>query len=195
MQDIHRLRRGQDVGASWRCVKCAKASAGQRSGTSGTTSGQGARQGAFAAAAVRVRRAHPAGPQARTRWETTYGPGTALTIGAPPGARAVSARFPRHTACAMDPWLRRSGSGAREPDAALASHGLSLHRALCPQALTAAVPATERRGLRPCSLRLAGPLAPAAGDTALVAPGATCTAPPPRWPLTGARSPCRRCGA
>jgi hypothetical protein len=50
--DIARCPRGQDCVSSCRLVKCAKASAGKGSGTSGTKSGHAYRQWACSAAAV-----------------------------------------------------------------------------------------------------------------------------------------------
>jgi hypothetical protein len=58
-----RCPRVQDVVSYGRVGKCAKASAGKRSGTSGTKSGPADRTWAFAAAAVRFLRHNPAGPQ------------------------------------------------------------------------------------------------------------------------------------
>jgi transposase len=52
MPDIARCPRGQDVASSGRLVTCAKASAGKRSGTSGSTSGHAHLTWAFAEAAV-----------------------------------------------------------------------------------------------------------------------------------------------
>jgi transposase len=64
---IARFPRVQDVVSSCRLVKCAKASAGKRSGTSGTQSGHASLQWAFSAAAVLCLRNHPVGHKSLTR--------------------------------------------------------------------------------------------------------------------------------
>jgi transposase len=89
MHDLQRCPRGQDGVSSCRLVQCAKASAGQRYGTTGAKSGQASLPWAFSAAAVLVLRAHPAGQTSRPRLEKTHGPGTALTLLAQPLGRAV----------------------------------------------------------------------------------------------------------
>ena len=59
--DITRFPRVQDFVSSCRLVKGAKASAGKRSGTSGTKSGHASLTWAFSEAAVLFLRNHPAG--------------------------------------------------------------------------------------------------------------------------------------
>jgi transposase len=77
---IDRFPRGQDCASSGRLVTCAKASAGKRAGTAGTTIGQAPLTWAFAEAAVVCRRDHPAGPTGRRRSEKKHRQGKALTI-------------------------------------------------------------------------------------------------------------------
>ena len=69
LPQIDRFPRGQDVASSCRLVKCAKASAGKRSGTSGTTIGHAPLTWAFSEAAVFFLRENPVGQKCRTRWE------------------------------------------------------------------------------------------------------------------------------
>jgi len=128
---IARLPRGHDVVSSGRLVTCAQASAGKRSGFSGTKSGQASLQGAFSAAAVLLLRAHPAGQTVLTRVENKHGQGQAWTVLAQTLARAVSDLLTRHRACARQTWLQGSGSGARAPLASRDIPGLSLERARC----------------------------------------------------------------
>ena len=61
IHDIARFPRVQDFVSYGRLVKCAKASAGKRSGTSGTKIGNAYLKGAFSEAAVLFLRNHPAG--------------------------------------------------------------------------------------------------------------------------------------
>jgi hypothetical protein len=117
--------------SSCRRVKCAKASAGKRSGTSGTKIGNAYRKWAFSEAAVLFLRDKPAGQTYLTRLEKKHGKGKALTILAHKLARAVSFMLQRHTAFEMDKLLNGSGSRAGEPDASLDRDGMSLPSALC----------------------------------------------------------------
>jgi hypothetical protein len=116
-QDLARVPRVQAVGSYGRVVTCAKASAGQRSGPSGTASGHASLPWAFSAAAVLCRRTHPAGHTYRARLETTHGQGQARMGLAPPLARPVSDRLPRGPACTMAPWRPGEASGAGAPAA------------------------------------------------------------------------------
>jgi transposase len=77
IHDLQRFPRGQDCVSYGRCVKCARASAGKREGTSGTKSGHAALKWAFAAAAVLFLRATPAGQNYRARLAKNQGTGTA----------------------------------------------------------------------------------------------------------------------
>ena len=88
--EIARFPRGQDVASSCRLGTCAKASAGKRSGTSGRKIGQAHLTGAFSEAAGFCLRANPAAQQCLARLAHTPSTGKALTILAPPVARAVS---------------------------------------------------------------------------------------------------------
>jgi transposase len=126
-----RFPRGQDVVSSCRLVKCAKAAAGKRSGTSGTKSGNAYLTWACSEAAVLFLQDHPAGQQELTRLEKKPGKGKALTILAHTWARAVSLMLQRPTAFEMDQFLNGSGSRAGEPDASLDREGMSLQSALC----------------------------------------------------------------
>src|SRR5712664_520313 len=69
MHDIERFPRVQDCASSCRLVKCARESAGKRSGTSGATIGNAHLTWAFSAAAVFCLREHPAGQTLLTRRE------------------------------------------------------------------------------------------------------------------------------
>ena len=80
IHDLQRVSLGQDCASYCRLVTCAQASAGTRDGTSGRTSGHASRTWAFAAAAVRFGRAHPAGQKDRARVANTPGQGKALTV-------------------------------------------------------------------------------------------------------------------
>jgi transposase len=83
LDDIHPIDcfpQGQDVASSCRLVTCAKASAGTRSGTSGTSIGHAYLTWAFSAAAVFCLRDHPAGQKCLTRLEKKQSTGKALTI-------------------------------------------------------------------------------------------------------------------
>jgi transposase IS116/IS110/IS902 family protein len=75
--DIARFPRVQDCVAYCRLVKCAKASAGKRSGTAGTQIGNAYLQWACSEAAVLCLRDHPAGQQDWASLEKTQGPGKA----------------------------------------------------------------------------------------------------------------------
>jgi transposase len=69
IHDVHRFPRGQDCVSSGRLVTGARASAGKRYGTSGTTIGKAHLQWAFAEAAVLCLSDHPAAHTYRTRVE------------------------------------------------------------------------------------------------------------------------------
>ena len=80
MHDIKRFPRGQAVASSCRLVTCARASAGTRSGTSGSTIGHAHLTWAFSEAAVLFLRENPAAQTWLARLEKKQGKGTALTI-------------------------------------------------------------------------------------------------------------------
>ena len=89
IHDIARFPRVQDCASSCRLVKCAKASAGTRVGTSGKQIGHAPRKGALAAAAVLCWRNNPPGQKDLARVETKHAKGKALPILAHQLARAV----------------------------------------------------------------------------------------------------------
>jgi transposase len=89
IQPSDRCPRVQDGAAYGRLVKCAKDSAGTRSGTSGTTIGKAHLTWAFAEAAVVCLRDHPAGQTFLARVENNHRQGKALTSLAHTLARAV----------------------------------------------------------------------------------------------------------
>jgi len=101
IHQIDRFPRGQDCASSCRLGTCAKASAGKRSGTSGTTIGHAPLQWACSAAAVFFLRENPAGQKFLARLEKKQSTGQALTIVAHPLARAVSDLLQHTTACDM----------------------------------------------------------------------------------------------
>lgn len=129
LYDIHqidRFPRGQDCASYGRLVKCAKESAGKRSGTSGTTIGHAHLTWAFSEAAVLGLRDNPAGQTFLTRLEKKHSKGKALTIGAQQLARAVYYRLQHTTAFAMATFLHGSGRGGGELAAYLANPGMTL---------------------------------------------------------------------
>jgi Transposase IS116/IS110/IS902 family len=98
MHDIPRVPRGQDVVSYGRLVQCANASAGKRDGPSGTKIGNASLTWAVSEAAVRFRRATPAGQHDLGKLEKKPGKGKALTVLAHQLARAVFDMWPRPTA-------------------------------------------------------------------------------------------------
>jgi hypothetical protein len=130
-----RFPRVQDVASSGRLVKCAKESAGKRSGTSGTQSGHAQRKWAFSAAAVLCLRENPAGQQCLTRLEKKPSTGQALTIVAHQLARAVYYLLQHKTAFDMPTFLHSSGRGGGKRDASLDNPGMTLtiHALPCTQ--------------------------------------------------------------
>jgi transposase len=67
IHQIDRFPRGQDVASDGRLVKWAKAAAGKRSGTAGTTIGHAHLTWAFSEAAAFFLRDHPEGPKCLVR--------------------------------------------------------------------------------------------------------------------------------
>ena len=106
MHDIQRFPRVQDFVSYCRLVKCARESAGKRSGSSGTKMGNASLQWAFSEAAVLFLRDNPAGQQSLTRLEKKHGQGKALTVLAQKLARAVYDMLTRHKACDMQTFLQ-----------------------------------------------------------------------------------------
>jgi transposase len=84
LHDLTRFPRVQDGGSYCRLVTGAQASAGKRSGTSGTKSGNASLKGAFSEAAVLLLRHKPAGQKSLARFEPKPGTGKASTIFAHP---------------------------------------------------------------------------------------------------------------
>jgi transposase len=129
IHDIHRFPRVQDFVSSCRLVTCAKASAGKRYGTGGSTIGNAYRKWAFSEAAVLFLRDNPSGQKYLTRLEKKHGKGKALTVLAHHVARAVYYMLKRAMAFNMDKFLHGYRRGAGEPDASLDSDGMSLDSA------------------------------------------------------------------
>ena len=130
IHDLHRFPRVQEFVSSGRLVNCAKASAGKRYGSSGTTIGQADLKWAFSEAAVLFLRANPAGQKSLARVEKTPGQGNAFTVLAHQRARAVSYRWKRATVFDLDQFCKQSWSGAGEPAASLDADGISRDTAL-----------------------------------------------------------------
>jgi transposase len=109
IHDLHRCPRVPDVVSYGRVVKWAKESAGKRSGTGGSKSGNADLKWACSEAAVLLLRDHPRGQKYLTRLEKTHGQGKALTILAHHLARAVDCLLKRHTAFEMHKFLHGEG--------------------------------------------------------------------------------------
>ena len=127
IHDIRRLPRVQDFASYCRLVKCAKESAGKRSGTSGKKIGNAYLTWAFAAAVVLLLRNNDKGQTYLVRLENKYGKGKAWTVLAHKLARAVYYMLQRDTGLNMDLFLNGSESSAGEPDASLDTSGISQH--------------------------------------------------------------------
>jgi transposase len=106
IHDIARFPRVQDFASSCRLVKCAKESAGKRSGTAGSKIGNAHCKWAFSEAAVLCLRDNPAGQQLLTRLEKKHSKGKALTILAHTLARAVYDMLKRQTAFDLNTFLQ-----------------------------------------------------------------------------------------
>jgi hypothetical protein len=126
MHAIARVPRVQACASYGRLVTWAKASAGTRSGTSGTNIGKAPLKWAFSEAAVVCLRDHPAGRKFLTRLEKKPSQGKAVTILAQKVARAVYDMVKRKTAFAMHKFLNASGRGVGELNASLESRGMRL---------------------------------------------------------------------
>ena len=98
---INRFPRVQEFASYCRLVKCAKESAGKRSGTSGSKIGNAHLKWAFSEAAVLFLRDNPAGQKLLARLEKKHSKGKALTILAHKLARAVYHMLKRKTAFDM----------------------------------------------------------------------------------------------
>jgi len=131
LYEIHqsdRFPRGQDVASYGRLVTCAKASAGKRSGTSGTNIGHAHLTWAFSEAAVFCWRDHPAGQKVLASLEQKHRQGKAVTILAHQWARAVYDMLKHKTAVDRHKFLTGSGRGVGELDASRDDHGMTLTR-------------------------------------------------------------------
>jgi len=120
LDEIHqsdRFPRVQDFASYGRLVKCAKESAGKRSGTSGTKIGNAHLKWAFSEAAVLFLRDNPAGQKFLARLENKHRQGQALTILAHTLARAVYYMLQHKTAFDMPTFLHSSGRGVGKLDA------------------------------------------------------------------------------
>ena len=106
IHDIERFPRVQEFASYCRLVKCAKESAGKRSGTSGTKIGNAHLKWAFSEAAVLFLRDNPVGQKFLTRLEKKHSKGKALTILAHKLARAVYYMLKRTTAFDMHTFLQ-----------------------------------------------------------------------------------------
>jgi transposase len=98
---ITRFPRVQDFLSYCRLVKCTKASAGKRYGTSGTKIGNAHLTWAFSEAAVLLLRANPAGQKSLTKLEKKHGSGKALTLLGQKLGRTVYYMLQRQTAFDM----------------------------------------------------------------------------------------------
>jgi transposase len=105
IHDLQRFPRVQDFVSSCRLVKCAKAAAGKRDGTSGTTIGNASLKWAFSEAAVLCLRSNAAGQKYLARLEKKHGKGKALTVLTHQLARAVYDMLNRRTAFDMPTFL------------------------------------------------------------------------------------------
>ncbi len=105
IHQIDRFPRVQDFVSYCRLVKCAKESAGKRSGTSGSKIGNAHLKWAFSEAAVLFLRDNPAAQQLLARLEKKHSKGKALTILAHKLARAVYYMLKRQTAFDPDTFL------------------------------------------------------------------------------------------
>jgi transposase len=105
IHDIARFPRVQDFASYGRLVKCAKASAGKRVGTSGKNIGNAHLKWAFSEAAALFLRHNEPGQKYLARVENKHDQGKALTILAHKLARAVYDMLKRKTVFDMDIFL------------------------------------------------------------------------------------------
>jgi transposase len=130
IHDINRFPTVQDFVSYGRLVTCAKASAGKRLGTAGTTIGNAHLTWAFSEAAVLCLRDHPPAQKYLARLEKKHDKGKALTVLAHKLARAVYYMLKRHVAFDKDRFFQRSWRRADEPGASLDTQGMNLSDAL-----------------------------------------------------------------
>jgi transposase len=124
IQDIARFPRVQDFLSYWRLVKCAKESAGKRSGLCGKKIGTPQLQWAFSEAATLFLRQNQRGKDYFAKLEHKHGQGKALTVRAQKLARAASYRLTREQAVALQRLVTASPlRGGGEPAASLVPQG------------------------------------------------------------------------
>jgi len=104
--DISRFPRVQDFASYARLVKCAKESAGKRSGTGGGKIGNVHLKWAFSEAAVLFLRGNPEGMKFRKRLEKKHGKAKSLSILAHKLGRAVYYILKRDQAFDMEKFVR-----------------------------------------------------------------------------------------
>ncbi len=104
--DINRFPRVQDFASYARLVKCAKESAGKRSGTSGSKIGNAHLKWAFSEAAVLFLKGNPEGMKYKKRLVKKHGKGKALSILAHKLGRAVYYILKRDQAFDQEKFLR-----------------------------------------------------------------------------------------
>jgi len=104
--DINRFPRVQDFASYARLVKCAKESAGKRSGTGGGKIGNVHLKWAFSEAAVLFLRGNPEGMKFRKRLEKKHGKAKSLSILAHKLGRAVYYILKRDQAFDMEKFVR-----------------------------------------------------------------------------------------
>ena len=105
IHDIHRFPRVQNFASYSRLVKCAKESAGKRTGTSGKKIGNVHLKWAFSEAAVLFLRQNPEGKKLLGRLERKHGKGKALSILAHKLGRATYHLLTRNRAFDMQKFL------------------------------------------------------------------------------------------
>ena len=185
IHQIDRVPRVQDCVSYCRLVKCAKASAGKRYGTSGKKIGHAYLKWAFSEAAVLFLRNNAQGQQCLARLEKKHGKGKALTILAHKLARAVSSMLRRGTVFEMDTFFKGYGSRAGEPAASLDTYGINLQLVLGKTVTPCVIERGE--GQRLSSLIPRGCLDTRSGSLTYgdSHPRWTCAAPLPNLQLTG----------
>ena len=105
IHDIRRFPRVQDFASYYRLIKCAKESAGTRTGPSGKKISNTSLTWAFAEAAVLFLRNNDISPKYLARLENKHGKGKALTVLAHKLARAVYYMLQRETVFNRDLFL------------------------------------------------------------------------------------------
>jgi len=107
IQDIQRFPRVQDFVSYCRLVRCAKESAGKRTGSSGKKIGNAHLQWAFSEATLLFLRKNPAGQRYLQRLQRKHGKGKALSILAHKLARATYYMLVRGTAFDMTMFIKQ----------------------------------------------------------------------------------------